>query len=183
MIQIFYNELALADGFELSDKPKHDRLIRGRQFSTCSGYQLFSALRDSRIKCWKCSCVADRWISTRGPNDERSTPVLNLYGTTKKGQLRLMTRDHIIPKAYGGIDSNENLRPGCDVCNGGRGSQMNARDIEFMYANRHLISLDRLNRSIEARARAKAALSDPGQYVEDAVFNRLVEVMYGRAEA
>lgn len=159
-MQIFYHELPLEEGFTLADKPKRDRLIRGREVSNCSGIAFFSAIRGQRIKCWNCSCVADRWIVSKGRNDLRSSPVLNLYGTTKRGEVRLMTRDHIIPKSLGGVDLNENLRPGCEVCNGDRGNSVNKRDLAFMNTHPHLISQARVLKGIEAKARAAERLAE-----------------------
>lgn len=159
-MQIYYAEVSLAEGFELSDKPKEERLVKGKQISICSGYQLFSSLRHQPIKCWHCSCVADRWISTIGQNDIRNNPVLNLYGITKHGKLRLMTRDHIIPKSLGGVDDIQNLRPGCDVCNGERANHMSKADREFMLANPHLISEERRLKGLAAREANEARMRE-----------------------
>jgi len=72
----------------------------------------------------------------------------------------MMTRDHIIPKSLGGIDSVQNLRPGCEVCNGGRGSKMNKADKKFMTDHPELISAARVAKGLENKARAEAALAE-----------------------
>lgn len=149
MTQIFYKELSLEEGFAVADLPKHSRVVGGKEVSLASGIELYQALRGSSITCWKCKCVADRWITTLGRNDNKSKPVMNLFATrisppTKKrpypiSQLVMMTRDHIIPKSYGGIDDVKNLRPGCEICNAQRGNIISKKDRVFMKMNPHLI--------------------------------------------
>lgn len=155
-MQIYYAEVSLEEGFALTELPKESRLLKGKQFSLCSGFSLFSSMKGQPIKCWNCSCTADRWITTIGPNDQRSHPVLNLYGVTKKGKLRLMTRDHIIPKSLGGVDDVANLRPACDVCNGQRSNHLSAEDEAFMIANPHLVNEERKQKGLAARAANEA---------------------------
>ncbi len=162
---IFYKELSLADGFDVADAPKASRIVGGREVSLCSGIELFQSLREQPIKCWRCKCVADRWVSVRHYNDHRTKPVLNLYGirtrTIKGGavkqELVLMTRDHIIPKSLGGVDDIANLRPGCEVCNRDRSSNMNKQDTKFMNDHPELIDPIRAAAAQEAAERMKAA--------------------------
>lgn len=160
-MQIFYKEIPLEEGFQIADLPKHSRIVAGKEVSLASGIELFVSLRNQPIVCWKCKCVADRWVATLGKNDNKSKPVLNLYAVrmhkTKKGaiipKLVMMTRDHIIPKSHGGKDLVENLRPGCETCNGNRGNEMNKRDLKFMEQHPHLICPVRKARGEEIMAR------------------------------
>jgi hypothetical protein len=162
---LFYKEVGLEEGFELSLLPRNSRIVAGREVSTASGLSLYQSLRGSPIKCWCCGAEANLWIACRGENDV-SRPVLNLFAkfTPKKTRrnkrpterLVMMTRDHIIPKSKGGIDDIANLRPGCEDCNGSRGNNMNAADIAFMEANPHLISQERLLKAQETAARVAA---------------------------
>lgn len=162
-MQIFYKELSLEEGFEVSALPKNSRIVAGREVSVAAGIKLYETLRGSPIKCWHCGCEADRWISCRGQNDT-SRPTLNLFATKHMHKSRtyaaysmivMMTRDHIIPKAHGGVDDVANLRPGCEICNGHRGKEMSAAEQAFMRANPHLVSQERLLKAQEA-ARAQA---------------------------
>ena len=164
-MDIYFKEIPLEEGFAVALQPKHSRIVAGKEVSLASGIILFQTRwgdgKGGLIKCWRCGCVADRWIATLGQNDKKSKPVLNLYAMrykkTKKGliipKLVLMTRDHIIPKSRGGKDDVENLRPGCELCNGNRGNEMNKRDQKFMDANPHLICPDRKARGEEIMAR------------------------------
>jgi hypothetical protein len=163
---IFYKEVGLEEGFELSLLPRNSRIVAGREVSTASGLALYQSLRGSPIKCWCCGAEASLWIACRGEND-MSRPVLNLFArfTPKKTRknkhpterLVMMTRDHIIPKSKGGVDDIENLRPGCETCNVNRGNNMSAVDIAFMEANPHLISQERLLKAQATAAKHEAA--------------------------
>lgn len=161
-MQIYFKEVDLAHGFTVArEENKHSRIIAGKEVSMCSGIELFKALDGDPIMCYKCGCIADRWILTLGQNDRKSKPVMNLYGVrvwpiTKKRnfefhQLVLMTRDHIIPKSEGGKDDIENLRPACEICNGQRGSKMTKDELAFMSANPHLICPERRAKGIRAQ--------------------------------
>jgi len=161
-MQIFYKELSLQEGFALADLPKNSRIVAGREVSMASGMGLFLSMRNQTIKCWWCSCVADRWIASKGQDDKISKPVLNLFAlkqvpATKKqaahSRIVMMTRDHIIPKSKGGRDVVANLRPGCEDCNSQRGSIMNKADQRFMDKHPELIDPMRAARAAEVAAR------------------------------
>ena len=170
---IFYKEVGLEEGFELSLIPRDSRIVAGREVSTASGLALYQSLRGSPIKCWSCGCEASLWISCRGQNDN-SRPVLNLFAwyTPKKTRknkrptprLVMMTRDHIIPRSKGGVDDIENLRPGCETCNVHRGNNMSAADIAFMEANPHLVSQERL---LKAQATAAKVAANQLKYAAE----------------
>jgi hypothetical protein len=160
-MEIYYKELELESGFELAKLPKHSRILGGRELSLCSGMLLFEAMRGQPIVCWHCKCQADRWISTKGKNDHRSNPVLNLYAVKKNGAVVLMTRDHIIPKSLGGVDAVQNLRPGCADCNSKRGATLNKRDKTFMLKHPELIDAVRL---LKGRLAAERKAAEDAAY-------------------
>lgn len=169
-MQIFYKEIDLHAGFEIAELERHSRIVAGKEVSLCSGIKLFQHLRHEPIMCWKCGCIADRWIATRGQNDMKSKPVLNLFAvkvwkpTLRRPdpwhQIVMMTRDHIIPKSLGGVDDVANLRPGCEICNGQRGIQMNKADQKFMDENPHLISEERRLKGLKSAAKVAKAAED-----------------------
>lgn len=164
-MQHFYKELTLQEGFDVAAKPKESRIVGGREVGLASGISLFKAMHNNGeiIQCWKCGCIAERWISTLGKNDTKSRPVLNLFASkilppTKRRKhplpiLVMMTRDHIIPKSHGGKDVIENLRPGCEECNSERGNEMNDEELQFMSDNPQLICPTRAARGAETRER------------------------------
>lgn len=156
-MKIFYKELSLEEGFEVSDLEKNSRIVAGREVSNASGIALFNSMRGKPITCWHCGAIADRWISCKDMNDI-SRPVLNLFATRVRRRdgmqfLVMMTRDHIIPKSLGGVDDNSNLRPGCEDCNSDRGSKMDKSDLAFMEANPHLISQARVEKGLANAAK------------------------------
>lgn len=179
-MQIYHREIDLHAGFEIADLEKHSRLVAGKEVSLCSGIKLFQHLRSGPIMCYKCGCIADRWITTLGQNDRKSKPVLNLFAlkiwkpTRRRPdpwhQVVLMTRDHIIPKSMGGVDDVENLRPACEICNGQRGTKMDKADQAFMDANPHLISEERRLKGLRAAAKVAKMAEDREQRRIDRVF-------------
>lgn len=165
-MRVYYQEVGLEEGFDLALLESNSRIVWGKEVSTCGGIKLFASLRGQEIKCWQCGCVADRWIAERHPSDP-ARPTLNLFATKWKKhkgrgwvpRLVMMTRDHIIPKSLGGVDDLANLRPGCEICNGNRESDMNEADTAFMLAHPELISAERLKKAEAARRRAERNLS------------------------
>lgn len=149
-MHIFHRELDLFAGFKASAVSPCKRVLDGERFSACSGFDLFLSLRGRAIACWSCGCVADRWINMSHPSSQNAPPVLNLYAMKVHNRALgilvpvMMTRDHIIPKALGGVDRVANLRPGCTTCNAKRGTKMAALDVVFMKAHPHLISAERI---------------------------------------
>jgi len=136
---IFYKELSLDEGFSILSLHRDARIIDGQKVSAPSGYSLWKNCRETYkpLTCWHCGVEADRFIVKHHRNDMNKPPVLELFAHTGKS-LVMMTRDHIIPVSLGGLNDVENLRPGCETCNGKRKSTMNKEDQEFMNNNPHL---------------------------------------------
>ena len=136
---IFYKEVPLDIGLDILNKPRSEHRVDGDKISQPSGAALWKDLADKKmqIKCWHCGVEADRFIVKHHPKDMEKPPVLELFAHTGKS-LVMMTRDHIIPKSLGGLDSVENLRPGCEPCNRRRQNKMNKKDQTFMDNNPHL---------------------------------------------
>lgn len=137
---IYYGRVSLEEGYNIMGEPKGSRLVKGKSVSLASGAKLFQHLiaTGQPMKCWSCGIEASCFIANKGQNDKCGPPVLDLYAETN-GSPVLMTRDHIIPKSYGGINDNANLRVGCGPCNHGRGNELDAADIAFMRAHPELI--------------------------------------------
>lgn len=140
---IYHATINLEAGFQVLAEPKHARLVNGRHVSLPSGARLFEHLRatGTPIKCWSCGIEANCFISNKGKNDKVGPAVLDLFAMKSDGPV-LMTRDHIIPKSYGGVNDVANLRVGCGPCNHDRGNELEAGDIEFMRAHPELVRSD-----------------------------------------
>lgn len=164
-MQIYYAQVDLAEGYQiLGHENKDDRLLRGRKASRPSGWNLFKKFEGQKICCRFCGIEADRWILELHRRDRQSSPVLNLYAG-----VRLMTRDHLIPKSLGGIDSVGNLAPACAPCNEARGNKITEEDIEFAKKNPHLICKERVMAGLERLNRRKAAMAEQIGVVEAAI--------------
>lgn len=61
-------------------------------------------------------------VSYEEMRNQKETPHLNLYHFTERGGYLLMTRDHILPVAWNGDDSVENLQTMCAQCNQAKGT-------------------------------------------------------------
>ncbi len=48
----------------------------------------------------------------------------NLYGVDNHGQEIMITVDHIIPRAKGGLDTIDNKQPMCFICNNKKGDKL-----------------------------------------------------------
>lgn len=54
-------------------------------------------------------------------------PHLNLYHRTPNGKYIMLTRDHIIPKAVGGLSIDINQQTMCSICNSQKGCRIELR--------------------------------------------------------
>ena len=153
---IYFKQLTLDEGFEVLAKPKNERLVNGRAVSPASGKSLFQAMRskDQPLKCWECGIEGSCFIVNKHANEELRSPVIDLFAE-RDGNFVLMTRDHIIPRSYGGVDDVENLRIGCSPCNSVRGNHLNAADHKFMAEHPELITPEKLDVAKEMVALAE----------------------------
>jgi 5-methylcytosine-specific restriction endonuclease McrA len=65
--------------------------------------------------CAACGIEGTRFYKER--SDPKSPYHLNLYAVAPDGSEVLMTKDHIVPQAKGGLGSFDNLQPMCAPCN------------------------------------------------------------------
>lgn len=139
---IYHRQLTLDEGFAVTEiENKHSRLVCGKRVSRASGHALFTSLKErgEPLKCWSCGIEASSWIVNKGHKDLFGYAVLDLFASDKFGRPVLMTRDHIIPRSWGGTDDVQNLRVGCGPCNHSRGNHIEPEDQAFMDAHPELI--------------------------------------------
>lgn len=77
--------------------------------------RLNTLLRDKGI-CCQCG-VKGTYFVLESTQKNGLNPHINLYGINKNGKEVMLTCDHIIPKARGGLDVLENTRCLCAPCN------------------------------------------------------------------
>lgn len=73
--------------------------------------------RDS-VTCAACGLTGTQMVLEIGMGDK--SPHFNLYAE-EKGQLVLMTKDHVTPKSLGGANHHSNYQTMCAICNNLKG--------------------------------------------------------------
>jgi hypothetical protein len=87
-------------------------------------YQLFA---EKGCRCVKCGIVGKFFCLEKAPGngDSRYEKYhFNLYGITKGGKWRMITKDHIVPRSKGGKNKLENYQPMCELCNKRKGDKL-----------------------------------------------------------
>jgi hypothetical protein len=134
----FYQELSLAEGFQLLLGHKHARTFAGTGVSLPAAKSLFihAHLNDTPLRCWNCQALAGRFVLAR---EDSKKPKLCLKLLAEiSGNLVELTRDHIVPKSFNGSNAIENLRVSCAPCNNHRHNHLSSADLEFMQSHPEL---------------------------------------------
>lgn len=99
--------------FKAIDNASKYIYLQGKKIKARSSrYRLF---REKGTMCVSCGLQATYFKLERFPADK--TFHLNLYGVDAMGDEVLFTKDHIIPKAHGGVDALSNYQTMCSPCN------------------------------------------------------------------
>ena len=76
------------------------------------------------LKCASCGIVGSTFrLQTYRNKSENPTAHFNLYAVVGN-EVRLMTKDHVIPKSKGGLNNQKNYVTMCDKCNCEKGSNL-----------------------------------------------------------
>jgi uncharacterized OB-fold protein len=109
----------LRDGLKNNNMPKLGKYT----MKMSDRYKLFT--RDETV-CVHCGQKASFWASQTTEKGTRTH--LNLYGINENGMVVIFTKDHIIPKSFGGYDDIDNYQVMCSKCNS---KKDNDSDIDF----------------------------------------------------
>ena len=96
-------------------------VCRSNKFMSIAGHMVkgvsdrYRLFKDKGTICVTCGLQADYFKLERFPNDAGFH--LNLYGIDHEGDEVLFTKDHIIPKAKGGPNTQANFQTMCSPCN------------------------------------------------------------------
>jgi len=97
--------------------------------------------KEHGTKCVSCGVEGKYFVKER--LEDRKNYFLSLYGV-KYGKEVLMTRDHIIPKAKGGIDNMENFQTMCFDCNSNKGDIMGDINVNKIKLQRFIKNISRI---------------------------------------
>jgi len=107
----------LSNGLTTGKMPKYNGFI----MKESQRYRLF--IRDEQI-CVHCGLKSSFWALQTRYGSKTKRPHLNLYGIDKNRNIRLFTKDHIVPKSKDGKDEMENYQIMCTKCNSEKGSKI-----------------------------------------------------------
>jgi 5-methylcytosine-specific restriction endonuclease McrA len=86
----------------------------------------------SGIKCVCCGIKGNFFAKERDKGSKLEIYHFNLYAINNFGKEVLMTKDHVIPKYYGGQDSVDNLQTMCEHCNKLKGNRIISNEQLFL---------------------------------------------------
>lgn len=101
------------------DDSKREYQIGDKTYKVRMNSQRYFIFRES-CHCAACGLAGTVMVLEQNPHDKN--PHFNLYGV-EDGKYILMTKDHVLPKAFGGEDRHSNYQTMCSVCNGLKGSE------------------------------------------------------------
>ena len=95
------------------EKGKKNFDLYGFKFRTSTHSHLLFA--EQGCACVRCGIEGVMFVIETEYKDKR--PHATLYAIDENGNVRLMTKDHIIPKSKGGINRQSNYQVMCQKCN------------------------------------------------------------------
>lgn len=88
--------------------------LHGSELKKSQRYILFT--QQDQI-CTECGLTAKFWALQKSRFSNTKRYHLNLYGINNIGQVILFTKDHVVPKSFGGKDKANNYVVMCSCCN------------------------------------------------------------------
>lgn len=103
------------------------------------------------------------------PSEPEDRAHLQFWAALPDGNLRLMTKDHIIPKSRGGGDHLKNMQTMCSRCNTEKGSRSEGQQVEDLLYNLRTVTgavrrrvLQKLTEMVDAEETGQAAGREVG---------------------
>ena len=116
--QTAYDVNTILDKIIMTDRKEKHRINLDGDDVNISSLRLQTFKKHGTI-CKKCGIEGLVFIKQKTINQNRFH--LNLFGFNHRGDLVLMTKDHIKPKSKGGKDHIDNMQTMCTICNGLKG--------------------------------------------------------------
>lgn len=113
--------------------PKNYKIINWVPVSkeTLPKIRVSKLMRDGHGKCVKCGIQATRVITYTLASESHKIVYSNIFAST-----RMLTADHVLPRALGGADALSNLQLMCCKCNHKKGIELTLEEIERIIQNR-----------------------------------------------
>lgn len=101
---------------------RHTITVSGREYQPKIGTPRLKLFATKGTRCVCCGLQAEGFYLQFNRNQEAKQPHLGLWGRSDSGKWKLLTIDHIIPKARGGKNRLYNYQVMCQTCNAQKGS-------------------------------------------------------------
>lgn len=95
--------------------------VNGKTYYPRVGSERLMLFVSKGTKCASCGLEAKEFQLQYNKNQNAKQPHLGLWGICKKGEWRLFTIDHIVPKSKGGANRLYNYQVMCHACNWEKG--------------------------------------------------------------
>ena len=86
----------------------------------------YSCFKLKGLYCYACNLEGSYFAIELVASDSYSGYSLNLYGKRSCGKEEYFTKDHVLPKSFGGKDSIQNYKTMCWPCNAKKGNKISA---------------------------------------------------------
>ena len=127
IIDIYYEQHSVPDGLKL--------FKRSKSTSELLKLVIHYLSQGRALRCWCCQREVNAVITMQAKKDPA---VFNTFAHIDGCLVERYSVDHIIPKAFGGVDRMENYRLSCVKCNHTRDINMSDAEIMFLSSNQHL---------------------------------------------
>ena len=124
---VYYEQHSVPDGLKQFNRTKNKSNI----FKLVNHY----LAQGRSLRCWCCRREVNAVITMQSKKDP---DLFNTFAHIDGCVVERYSVDHIIPKAFGGLDNMENYRLSCVKCNHTRDINMTDTEIMFLCNNIHL---------------------------------------------
>jgi 5-methylcytosine-specific restriction endonuclease McrA len=91
----------------------------GTEYQVRMDSQRYHNFKEHGCSCVRCGLEGKYFKLERNGS---FNPHFNLYGKNKQGKEVMLTKDHVVPKSWGGKNHLDNYQPMCSKCNSHKGS-------------------------------------------------------------
>jgi hypothetical protein len=85
-------------------------------------------------RCCRCGCFGDVVVDYRHKNERAGARHVDVFAVMNSN-IRLFTKDHILPRSVGGTDHITNMRLMCHTCNNSRGNHVTTEELDLVFSD------------------------------------------------